>query len=62
MSTQRVTIALNPVDLERLRRLASHRGQSVAAYVERLIASDLASAGAPLPAGAALQRASHVVR
>jgi len=62
MSQQHITIALNPVDLNHLRQLASSRGQSVTDYVARLVASDLASAGAPLSAGAALQRASIVVR
>jgi len=62
MSQQHITIALNPVDLKHLRQLASYHGQSVADYIARLVATDLANAAAPLPAGAALQRASTVVR
>lgn len=62
MSQQHITIALNPIDLNHLRQLASHQGQSVADYVSRLVATDLANAAAPLSAGAALQRASVVVR
>jgi len=62
MSRHHVTIALNPIDLDQLRQLAGQRGQTVADYVARLIASDLAQACAPLTPGAALQRASLVVR
>lgn len=62
MSQQRVTIALAGIDLDHLRQLAGSRGQSVSDYVAHLIAIDLASAAAPLPAAAALARASSVVR
>jgi|GEM_PF-2957232 len=62
MSSQHLTIALNPIDLNHLRQLASNQGQTVTDYVAQLVAADLANATAPLPPGPALHRAGQIVR